>query len=258
MKQYGLLGEHLSHSYSKMIHTFIFEKLGIKANYQLLECSLEELPCYIQALREEKYFGFNVTIPYKKAIMPYLDEIDAKANQIGSVNTVYLKNGKVIGTNTDYDGFLETIRKYQIEVSNKKCYILGTGGASLAVRQVLKDLGGKCIFVSRTPVEHQISYQDLEDKEIDILVNTTPVGMYPNVSASPVSAKIAKKAGVVIDIIFNPKATRLLQDAGSTIHGLYMLIMQALKAEEIWQEKPLNVSIEDLIEEIELLIEPKI
>ncbi|HRF70979.1 MAG TPA: hypothetical protein PKV66_06085 [Candidatus Pelethenecus sp.] len=136
MKKYGLLGEKLSHSYSPTIHNFIFESLNIEASYTLLEVKEEELNSYIEALRNNEYHGFNVTIPYKKTILKYLDFIDAKAETIGSVNTVYLKDGKVCGTNTDYDGFLETIVYHNLDVKHKNCYILGTGGASLAVPKI--------------------------------------------------------------------------------------------------------------------------
>lgn len=237
MKRYGLLGEHLSHSYSKIIHTSIFKSLNIDASYSLLECKEEELKDYIEQLKQGYYCGYNVTIPYKKTIMQYLDNVDEKAKTIGSVNTVYLKDGKAYGTNTDYDGFLETLKYYHVDVQNKECYILGTGGASLAVNKVLADLGGKCHFVSRTPKNEQVGYADLESKKIDVLVNTTPVGMYPNVGVSPVSKEIATNTGCVIDIIFNPLETQLLKDADSNINGLHMLVMQAIKAEEIWQEK---------------------
>ncbi|MDE6407686.1 MAG: phosphotransferase [Anaeroplasmataceae bacterium] len=249
MKRFGLLGEHLSHSYSKIIHTSIFKSLNIEATYSLLECKEEELKNYIELLKQGKYSGFNVTIPYKKTIIKYLDCIDEKAKAIGSVNTVYVKNGKVYGTNTDYDGFLETLKQYQIDVLNKECYILGTGGASLAVNKVLADFGGRCHFVSRTPKNEEIGYKDLETKKIDVLINTTPVGMYPNVGFSPVSKEIALKAGCVIDIIFNPLETQLLKDADSNINGLHMLVMQAIKAEEIWQGRMIedtSIIFEDL------------
>ncbi|MDE5546065.1 MAG: shikimate dehydrogenase, partial [Anaeroplasmataceae bacterium] len=249
MKRYGLLGEHLSHSYSKIIHTSIFKSLNVDASYSLLECKEEELKNYIERLKQGYYSGFNVTIPYKKSIMQYLDCIDEKAKAIGSVNTVYIKNNKAYGTNTDYDGFLETLKQYHIDVLNKECYILGTGGASLAVNKVLSDLGGRCHFVSRTPKNKEIGYKDLETKVIDVLVNTTPVGMYPNVGVSPISKEIAKNAGRVIDIIFNPLETQLLKDANSNINGLHMLVMQAIKAEEIWQERIIedtSIVFEDL------------
>lgn len=247
MKHYGLLGEHLSHSYSKMIHTSIFKALNINADYSLIECKREELITYIQALKQGVYCGFNVTIPYKKEIMKYLDSIDEKAQGIGSVNTIYCKDGKIYGTNTDYDGFLFTLKKYQIDVNQKECYILGTGGASLAVHKVLKDLGGQCYFVSRTPNDQQIGYADLQNKKIDLLVNTTPVGMFPNVGVSPISKELAQKANVVIDIIFNPSRTQLLLDANSNMNGLNMLIMQAIVAEEIWQNQKIDISVNKLI-----------
>lgn len=254
MRHYGLLGEKLSHSYSKEIHTYLFKRLNLDADYSLIECQQTELKEYIQKLRDGFYHGFNVTIPYKKTILSYLDEIDDKAKRIGSVNTIYLKDGKVCGTNTDYDGFLETLKQYQVEVQNKHCYVLGTGGASLSVCTVLQDLGGIVCQVSRTPNLEQISYKELEDKSIDLLVNTTPVGMYPNIDASPVTKEIACKAKKVIDIIFNPTETVLLRNAHSEINGLYMLVMQAMKAEEIWQQKSISVSGLEIMDYLKLLL----
>ena len=245
--KYGLLGEKLSHSYSPIVHKFVFEQLNIDATYELLECDVEGLKYYIDELRKGNYNGFNVTIPYKKTVMSLLDEIDDKALKIGSVNTVYVKDGKVIGTNTDYDGFLKTLEYYDVKVANKNCYVLGTGGASLAISAVLKDLGGNVTFVSRTPKENIISYDELANKEIDILVNTTPVGMYPNIDASPVNEDVVEKSRVVIDIIFNPKITKLLEYANSEINGLYMLVLQAIKAEEIWQNQKIELNINELL-----------
>ncbi len=253
MKYYGLLGEKLGHSYSCQIHNYIYNQFHIDATYHLIECQENELIGYIQKLKDGIYSGFNVTIPYKKAIISYLDGIDEKAKQIGSVNTVYLKNGKAYGTNTDYDGFLETLKHYQIDAAKKDCFILGTGGASLAVGAVLKDFGGNCIFVSRTPKNDEISYRALKEKKIDILVNTTPVGMYPNVDESPVSKEIAQRAKVVMDIIFNPKQTKLLCDANSKMNGLHMLISQAIQAEKIWQNQDLPISIQKMNESIEFI-----
>ena len=121
MKKYGLLGEKLSHSYSPIIHDYVFEKLNINASYELIECKEEELARYINLVRQGVYSGLNVTIPYKKAIMQYLDIIDEKALSICSVNTIYVKDNKIIGTNTDYDGFLKTLEYYNVDVNNKDC-----------------------------------------------------------------------------------------------------------------------------------------
>ena len=248
VKKYGLLGEKLSHSYSKTIHQYVFEKLDIDASYELLECLECDLKKYIDLLRDGIYHGYNVTIPYKKVIMNYLDEVDEKALAIGSVNTIYLKDNKVIGTNTDYDGFLSTIMHHHLNIENKNCYILGTGGASLAVAKVCKDLKGNVTFVSRTPKQGQISYEELKNGALDVLINTTPVGMYPNVDASPVDEATLKRAKIVIDIIFNPKQTLFLKYANSNINGLHMLMMQALKAEEIWQKEKIDIDLNALEE----------
>ena len=247
MKKYGLLGEKLSHSFSPIVHNYVFDKLNIDASYELIECKEEELINYVNLIKSGVYSGYNVTIPYKKTIMKHLDVIDDKALKIGSVNTVYFKDGKVIGTNTDYDGFLKTLEYYKIDILNKNCYVLGTGGASLAIAAVLNDLGGNVTYVSRNPKDNVIGYDELDNRSIDVLVNTTPVGMYPNVDACPVSKKVIDNSKIVIDIIFNPKVTKLLEYANSEINGLYMLVLQAFKAEEIWQDKSIDLDIKELL-----------
>lgn len=255
MKTYALLGEKLSHSHSPLIHNEIFKDLNIDATYIKLECKSDELKSIINDLRNGKYSGFNVTIPYKKEIMQYLDEIDPNAKAIGAVNTVALKNGKVIGYNTDYFGFKNELIYFNVLCKNKNAYILGTGGASLAVYRALLDLGANVYFVSRNSKNDKtISYEELKNKDIDILVNATPVGMYPNVDASPVSKEIALKAKYVLDLIFNPKITKILEYANSKMNGMYMLVGQAIKAEEIWQDTNYNKSIEELVKRIEAII----
>jgi shikimate dehydrogenase len=151
MKKYALIGEKLSHSHSPLLHSEIFKDLNIDATYELLEVKEDELSKVIDNLKKGIYSGYNVTIPYKKVIMKYLDVITDEAKAIGAVNTISYKDGKVIGYNTDYYGFKETVINNNIDVLNKDCYILGTGGASLAVEHVILDLGGKVIKVSRNP-----------------------------------------------------------------------------------------------------------
>jgi len=252
---YALLGEKLGHSHSPLIHNEIFKIMGVDATYIKLECKKEELKDIINSLREGKYHGFNVTIPYKKEVMQYLDEIDPNAKAIGAVNTIAYKDGKIIGYNTDYFGFKNELIYFDVPCKNKNACILGTGGASLAVNKALKDLGANTLFVSRNPKDsNTISYDELEKRDIDILVNTTPVGMYPNVSNSPVNENIAKKANYVLDIIFNPKVTKILEYANSKMNGMYMLVGQAIKAEEIWQNKEFKEDISTLVKKVEEMI----
>ena len=131
--KFGLIGEKLSHSYSKVIHEEVFKENNINASYDLIETKEEGLKDLIEKLRKGEYLGFNVTIPYKEKIMQYLDQIDEDADQIKAVNTIYIKDGIVHGTNTDYLGFIESIHHHSINLKSKKCMVLGTGGASKAI-----------------------------------------------------------------------------------------------------------------------------
>lgn len=255
MKKYGLLGEHLSHSYSPIIHNEIFKAFGLDATYEKIECSKDELKGIIERLRSGEYSGYNVTIPYKLEVMQYLDEISDEAKAIGAVNTIAVKDGKVIGYNTDYFGFYNECLFYGVETRGKDCFILGTGGASLALYKALYDLGGNVKYVSRNPKNNDtITYDELQNRNIDVLVNATPVGMYPNTGVSPVSKDVAQKSKYVMDIIFNPSQTQLLLDANSIMNGLFMLVGQAVKAEEIWQDKKYPGKIEELLKRIEMMI----
>ena len=255
MKRYALLGEKLSHSYSPIIHKKIFESYNVDATYSLLECKVDELKGIIDKLRTGEYSGYNVTIPYKIEVMKYLDVISDEAKAIGSVNTIAYQDGKVVGYNTDYFGFYNEIVHYNIDVMGKDCFILGTGGASLPLYKALNDLGGKVLYVSRNPKNNNtITYDELKNRNIDLLVNATPVGMYPNIGNSPVDKEIALKAKCVVDIIFNPKRTQLLLDSNSDKNGLLMLVGQAVKAEEIWQNKKYPSDILELLKEVEAMI----
>lgn len=255
VKKYALLGEHLSHSCSPLIHNEIFKSYGINASYEKIECSKEELEAIINKLRTGEYQGYNVTIPYKLEVMKYLDEISDEAKAIGSVNTIAYVNGKVVGYNTDYFGFYNEIKHYNIDVENKNCYILGTGGASLALHKALVDLKANVKYVSRSPKNDMtISYEELKNANIDLIVNATPVGMYPNIDGCPISEDTIKKAKYVMDIIFNPRQTKLLKYANSNMDGLFMLVGQAIAAEEIWQGKKYPSSIVDLVKKVEVEI----
>lgn len=253
--KFALLGEKLGHSYSKLIHERIYYYAGVDATYDLYELAKEEIPLALDKLKKGIYSGYNVTIPYKKEVMKYLDIIDSKALDIGSVNTISYVDGKLIGYNTDYYGFIDELKYYNINPLNKNCYILGTGGASLALNKALEDMGGNVTFVSRTKdnKDKTIDYNDLEKlTNIDILVNSTPIGMFPNVTNSPIRNDL--KITTVVDIIFNPKITKLLSDYNSVYNGLMMLVSQALKADEIWLNKKLDIDLSKLLKEVEGIV----
>lgn len=234
---YGLLGETLGHSFSPQIHACLGDY-----EYKLFEVAPEDLGDF---LRSGSFEGLNVTIPYKKAVMPYLAEISENAKAIGSVNTItVLPNGTLRGDNTDYDGFLYLVRRSGIAVNGKKALVLGTGGASLPVKKVLSDLGAyEVISISRSG---ENNYQNLDKHfDADLIVNTTPVGMYPNNLQSPLSLDGFTQLSGVLDIVYNPQKTQLILDAEQrgipAFSGLTMLVAQAKRAAELF----LNTNIDD-------------
>ena len=254
MKVFALLGEHLSHSYSPIIQKKLFEQKGLDYDYKLLEIKIDEIKETLEELRNGIYSGFNVTIPYKKEVMQYLDIISDEAKAIGAVNTIKCENGKLIGYNTDYYGFSDELKYFGVDVLNKKCYVLGTGGASLAVSKALKDLGGNVISVSRNKTQNTITYDILNINGDDVIVNTTPVGMYPNVDASPLTKEMASRAYALVDIIFNPSVTKLMSYNKNSYNGLLMLIGQAAKAQDIWLSKHYDISYDYMLKYVEGVI----
>lgn len=233
--EYGLLGEHLPHSFSKIIH----EKFG-KYNYELKELSLDGFKKFMQA---KKFKGINITIPYKETALDFVDEIDESAKAIGAINTVINKNGTLIGFNTDYLGLKLLIEKNNITIKNKKIVILGSGGTSKTAYTVAKNLGAKEIIkVSRSKKDNTCSYEELEKlhNNADVLFNTTPVGMYPNNEESIIDLNIFHNLNAVIDVIYNPLKTTLLINAENkgikAVSGLYMLVAQAAFAADMFLE----------------------
>lgn len=233
---YGLLGEKLGHSFSPQIHACLGDY-----EYKLFEVAPENLGDF---LRSGTFEGLNVTIPYKKAVMPYLAEISENAKAIGSVNTItVLPNGTLRGDNTDYDGFLYLVRRSGIAINGKKALVLGTGGASLPVKKVLSDLGAReIVSISRTG---ENNYQNLDKHfDADLLVNTTPVGMYPNNLQSPLSLDGFAHLSGVLDIVYNPQKTKLILDAEQrgipAFSGLTMLVAQAKRAAELFLQTKID------------------
>ena len=239
-KIFGLVGKSLTHSFSKDYFNSKFKELDIDANYTNFE--LENINQIKGVLSTPNLLGLNVTIPYKESIIPFLDEIDDVAKQVGAVNTIQLKDGKTKGFNTDVFGFKQMIKPF-FKSHHHRAIILGTGGASKAVDYVLRDLGCDPIFISRHPVnENEFRYEDINEIMINacpIIVNTTPVGTFPNVNEMPnVPTKFLTEKSLVIDLIYNPKETLLLKKAKQknawTLNGLTMLHQQAEKAWGIW------------------------
>lgn len=245
---YGLLGEKLSHSFSPQIHSLIFEELGMQGYYHLFEVEKENIKEAILGFNALKVKGVNVTIPYKIDVMKYLDQISKEGKNIGAINTICFKEGKTKGYNTDYYGFGMMLDKFNIDVKGKNTVILGTGGVSKAVCQYLLDKGSSnIIFVTRNvdKVKEElkdfkvIPYEEVKNlKNQDIVVNCTPCGMYPNKEKSPLNKEEVAKFNTIVDLIYNPQETLLmkygLEQGIKAINGFYMLVGQAVKAEELW------------------------
>jgi shikimate dehydrogenase len=249
MKFYGLLGEKLSHSISPEIHGFIFRELSVAASYSLFPVPADKLGEAVNGLRLLGAGGVNVTIPYKLQIIPLLDELSAEAQLLGVVNTVLFRDGRGIGYNTDYAGFGLLLEQHKLTANRKTAIVLGTGGAARTAACWLRDHGASDVkLVSRSPAGNSlfetIAYDDLRRAGgADILINATPVGMYPKVSETPLSQALLPRFGVVVDLIYNPPETRLMREARelgiSAVNGLPMLVAQAVAAEEIWQGRKL-------------------
>ena len=243
--EYGLIGEHLSHSFSKLIHESIESY-----TYDLKELKKDEL---VSFLTERNFNAVNVTIPYKEAVISFLDEMDDAAKEIGAVNIIVNRNGKLIGYNSDVDGFIYLVNKSGIDVKNKNVLILGTGGAYKAIRYALNKLGAKSILVaSRTKCAKYLSYSDIDKhQEIEVVVNATPVGMYPHNEFGFDIFDSLKALEGYIDIIYNPINTKNVVEASNknikSIGGLYMLIYQAIKSIEIFLNKKIDDSVVDRI-----------
>lgn len=248
MEFYGLLGEKLSHSLSPKIHKLILDELNLEGAYKLFEVEREDLKDFSKGLKILKIKGVNVTIPYKQDIMEYLDSISKEALRIGAINTIELKESKLYGYNTDYYGFGYMLDAHNIDINEKVAVILGNGGATKAVLHYLLDNKiSKVYIVSRNPKINNefkeervklIGYEELDEINGDILINSTPVGMYPKVEASPIDSEIVDKFSILVDLIYNPMETKFLKYGRKlnkkTVGGLYMLVGQAVKAEEIW------------------------
>ena len=270
MKVFGLIGEKLGHSLSPEIHENLYNKINMDAKFNLFSVVKSDISNVVSSIKTLGVKGCNVTIPYKETVMEQLDFISDEAKKIGAINTILIKDGNSYGYNTDYYGFKRMLQRDGVIFKDKVFYVLGSGGASKAIVHCLLDEGAtKLVMVSRdkniakekfkglSKMEF-LNYEDLS--EIDsayAVVNTTPCGMYPSVDTTAIDKKIFEKFEVACDIVYNPEQTRFLKeakDAGlKTVKGLYMLVAQAMRAEEIWNDIVIDEKVEkEIFEKLSL------
>lgn len=243
----GLIGRKLGHSFSPEIHSFLADY-----EYRLYEMEENEVGAFLEDCPLD---ALNVTIPYKKTVMHFLKAVSDEAKRIGSVNTIVKRDDGLYGYNTDYYGFSYMLKKSGIEITGKKVLILGSGGASVTVKTVAEDLkAAEIIVISRSG---ENNYENIaKHSDADVIINTTPVGMFPDTGKAPVDLNGFTKLSGVLDLIYNPSETRLLYDAKSLgipyINGLSMLVAQGKRAAEIFTGEPIpDCEIEKIIKAIE-------
>ena len=265
-KLFGLVGEKLGHTYSPIINKKIMEEMNIRGHYGTFQVKKKDLKDVVPGLKALSYNGINVTIPYKTEIIKYVDELSPEAEKIGAVNVVAIGRDKIAtGYNTDYYGFGMMLENANIKISGENAVILGTGGASKAVAEYLKDNGVKqIIFLTRDvatakqkfPEDEIASYDQLEKiNHCSTIINTTPVGMFPNIKATPIDKKYLVGFSQAVDLIYNPLETLFIRQSREvglkSVSGLYMLVAQAVKSQEIWNE--VEISGEIIIKILEIL-----
>lgn len=238
--RFGLLGRNISYSFSQGYFTQKFKDLGLN-EYSYENFDIQRIEELEMVLSQSDIKGLNVTIPYKEEVIPFLDELDAKAEKIGAVNTINITKNGLKGFNTDAYGFQKSLEPF-LKSHHTKALILGTGGASKAVRFVLDELGIVNTYVSRQKKEGQFSYDELDREVIEghpLIINCTPLGTYPNIAEKPnIPYQFLNKDHLLYDLIYNPEKTTFLtlgEASGASIcNGLQMLKLQAEKAWEIW------------------------
>lgn len=268
-KLYCLIGNPISKSLSPMIHNLIFQLNSMNAKYLAFNIdNAEYLEKAVDGIRALGIGGFNITIPYKIEIMKYIDEIDEKAKILGAINTVLNIDGKLRGFNTDGDGFVKSLRDREIDIKDKKVALIGAGGAAHSIAVSLAFEGIKeLVIINRTTqnayklkklVEdvfpnihincYEIGRETSIPKDIDILINTTPIGMYPDVDSVPISPRLFSTSTIFYDIIYKPQKTKWILEAEKlgckTFGGLDMLINQAIYSQKIWNKSLMNDSID--------------
>jgi shikimate dehydrogenase len=240
IKKFGLIGKSLTHSFSKTYFEDKFKNENIEScSYMLFE--LSNINDIKKLVNDNNLNGFNVTIPFKESIIPFIDELSDEAKAIGAVNTVLVKNNRLIGHNTDAFGFKQSVKPF-IKNHHERVLILGTGGAAKAVDYVLQEMGINTLFVSRTPNAKQINYEQISEYVIKyhyLIINCSPVGMFPNIDKKPnIPYNYLTEKHTLIDLIYNPTATEFLKEGKKrgcdVLNGLSMLQQQAEQSWRIW------------------------
>ncbi len=250
---YLLIGSPISHSVSPLMHNTALEHHSISASYQAISVKNSGIPSLIAHFNKPEFLGANITIPYKETLFDAMDSLGAEATQIGAINTIVKKDGKIIGENTDAYGFQVPLEEYKDELEGGRAIIFGTGGATKAITFALKEMGiEEVIMVSRRPgqyaTEDGITMCDYDNwtayvEDASIIINATPLGMVPNTDASPVQNNQTKLlAGkICYDVVYNPHETKFLKQAelanGIPIGGLDMLIYQGARSFTLWTGK---------------------
>jgi len=262
MGKYALIGEKLSHSLSPEIHSRIFDKIGMEGTYELVEIGKDRFDDDVKRLVDSGIDGFNVTIPYKNAIIPLLHELSPQAQAIGAVNTVKIEGGRMKGFNTDIYGFGKMAELCKLEIdSGTRALVIGTGGAAKTAAYWLRQRTGRVWFLSRSGREAMKklrTFQVIESKDesaigkMDLIVNCSPCGMFPETDESPIDAGIAQNASMAMDLVYNPMRSIFLQEMEKkgcrTAGGLSMLVAQACRAQEIWNGVSIGEVEKGLIE----------
>ncbi len=259
----GLIGWPVEHSRSPAMHNAAFEALGLDWRYILLPTSLEQLEVVVGRVRSGELSGVNVTIPHKQAVMLLLDDIDPAAQAVGAVNTIVRREGRLIGFNTDTIGFKISLLETGIVIENQPCAVLGAGGSARAVVYVLRELGARITIYARDVVKASVLSSGVRplsdvahiDPATRLIVNTTPLGLHPNINASPWPANVSLPPSVLVfDLLNNPARTRLLQQAEKQgrpiVNGWGMLVYQGAAAFKLWTdvEPPVEVMMTALRE----------
>jgi shikimate dehydrogenase len=242
---FGIIGNPLGHSLSPLMHNAAYRAMGMNARFEVFET--EDLAGTLKSIRERRVRGVSVTIPYKREILPMLDEIDEDASEIGAVNTIKNEGGRLRGSNTDWSGLAEDLRG-KVDLACREVGILGAGGAARAALHAVMRLGGRPVIVNRTRARGEglaaefgcgfFPLADIGACMADGLIQTTPVGMWPRADASPVSAEVLRRFRWVADCIYNPPFTRLLREAQEegceTLDGVGMFVNQGAEQIRIW------------------------